>query len=85
MKYKILLETKARKQFLDLPTSIQQRIQDAIDDLSENPRAPGIKKLSGTDGYRVRQGDYRILFAINDMAKEIHILTIGHRREVYRR
>ncbi len=84
MKYKILLETRARREFLDLPDKVRRRIQEGIDDLATNPRPPGVKKLAGIDGYRLRRGDYRILFTINDGAKEIRIYRIGHRRDIYR-
>ena len=84
MKYKILLETRARREYLELPDKDRLRIQEGIDDLATNPRPPGAKKLSGIDGYRLRKGDYRILFTINDRSKEVRIYRIGHRREIYR-
>ena len=84
MTYKVFLETRARKEFLGLPTQIQDRLREAIDDLAQDPRPPGVKKLSGIEGYRLRKGDYRVLFTIDDKAKEIRIYRIGHRREIYR-
>ncbi len=84
MSYKIFLETRARREFLELSSQIQTRLKEAIDDLTNNPRPPGVKKLSGVDGYRLRKGDYRILFTIDDKAKEVRIYRIGHRREIYR-
>ena len=84
MKYKILLETLARREYVELPDKVRLRIQEGIDDLETNPRPPGAKKLSGIDGYRLRKGDYRILFTINDRSKEVRIYRIGHRREIYR-
>ena len=84
MKYKILLETRARREYVELPDKVRLRIQEGIDDLETNPRPPGAKKLSGIDGYRLRKGDYRILFTINDRSKEVRIYRIGHRREIYR-
>jgi mRNA interferase RelE/StbE len=84
MKYKILLETRARREYLELPDKDRLHIQEGIDDLATNPRPPGAKKLSGIDGYRLRKGDYRILFTINDRSKEVRIYRIGHRREIYR-
>jgi mRNA interferase RelE/StbE len=82
--YKVFLETRARKEFLSLPAQVQERLREAIDDLAQNPRPPGVKKLGGIEGYRLRKGDYRILFTIDDKAKEIRIYRIGHRREIYR-
>ena len=82
--HQIFLETRARRDLLDLPKEMQIRITEVIDDLSLNPRPIGAKKLSGVEGYRVRKGDYRILYTIDDKAKKITIYRIGHRREIYR-
>lgn len=82
--YTISIETRARRELLDLPKDIQIRMTEVIDDLSLNPRPPGAKKLSGVDGYRVRKGDYRILYTIDDKKKKVVIYRIGHRREIYR-
>jgi mRNA interferase RelE/StbE len=53
--------------------------------LAHSPRPPGNEKLSGQDRYRIRQGDYRIVYAIDDEARIVEIVKIGHRREVYRK
>ena len=82
--YKIFLETRARGEFLELPKQIQARLRESIDDLATDPRPPGVKKLSGVKGYRLRKGRYRVLFTIDDKAKEIRIFRIDHRREIYR-
>lgn len=84
MIYKVFLETRARKEFLGLPTQIQDRLREAIDDLGQNPRPPGVKKLAGIEGYRLRKGTYRVLFTVDDKVKEVRIYRIGHRREIYR-
>ena len=84
MPYSVELETRARREFLDLPKEIQRRLSDLIEDLAKNPRPSGAKKLTGTDGYRVRKGDYRILYLIEDASNKVRIYRIGHRREVYR-
>jgi mRNA interferase RelE/StbE len=53
--------------------------------LSAEPRPPGCEKLSGhADRYRVRQGDYRIVYAVDDIAQVVLVVKVGHRREVYR-
>lgn len=68
-----------------LPRRDQQRIASRIDALSKNPRPPGNEKLRGEDQlYRVRQGDYRVIYTIKDAELLVLIITIGHRREVYR-
>lgn len=84
MAYRVELETSARRELLGLPPDIQQRVADILDDLSRNPRPPGAKKLTGRSGYRVRTGDYRVLYTIHDKLKAVQIYRIGHRREVYR-
>lgn len=84
MPYRVELESRARKELLDLSREVQERISDIIDSLAVNPRPPGAKKLTGQEGYRVRKGDYRILFTVDDKATLVRIYRIGHRREVYR-
>ncbi len=85
MNYKVELETRARREFLRLPADIQERISDAIDDLQTNPRPPGAKRLVGQEGYRIRKGDYRILYTVDDKAQLVRVYRVAHRREVYRR
>lgn len=84
MTYRIEFETRARKEFLDLDRELQTRIFPVIDDLAKNPHPPGAKKLSGVAGYRVRKGDYRILYSIDDEKFLVRVYRIGHRREVCR-
>jgi mRNA interferase RelE/StbE len=82
--YRIELETRARREFLALPREVQDRLAEAVDDLQSNPRPPGAKRLSGSPGYRIRQGDDRILYTIDDDARLVRIYRVGHRREIYR-
>jgi mRNA interferase RelE/StbE len=83
--YKVELETRARREYRDLPTQARERVSDAIDDLQVDPRPPGCKKLVAGNGFRVRTGDYRILYTADDNLHLVRIYRIGHRREVYRR
>jgi len=83
--YRIELETRGRREYRDLPDRIRDLIADAIDDLQADPRPPGCRKLVGENGYRVRTGDYRILYAIDDASRLVRIYRIGHRSKVYRR
>ena len=85
MTYRIELETRARREYRDLPNRIRDLIADVIDDLQADPRPPGCRKLVGEDGYRVRTGDYRVLYAIDDASRLVRIYRIGHRSAVYRR
>ncbi|MEG3436184.1 type II toxin-antitoxin system RelE/ParE family toxin [Pannus brasiliensis CCIBt3594] len=83
--YSIEFSRKARKQFKALPELVRDRLIPKIDSLTENPRPSDCKALQGTKGlYRVRVGDYRILYSIEDRRLFILIVEIGHRREIYR-
>ena len=52
--------------------------------LAEDPRPPGSERLSGHDRYQLRQGDYRVVYAVDDEERIVEIFKVGHRREVYR-
>ena len=83
--YSILLTRTAAKELEGVPTKDRQRIVRRIEALAENPRPAGAEKLSGDDKYRIRQGDYRILYEIEDTQLVVTVVRIGNRREVYRR
>lgn len=84
-RYEIRLSRRATKALAALERRDQQRIRAAIELLAENPRPPACIALVGEDGvYRVRVGDYRIVYEVVDDALLIHVVRIGHRREVYR-
>ena len=86
MSYIIELRPAARRDLNDLPRDILPRISRKIDSLAGNPRPPGVEKLSGSeDSYRVRVGDYRILYEIRDKALLVVVVRIRHRREAYRK
>jgi mRNA interferase RelE/StbE len=82
--YKLVLKQSAAKELEDLPGQERRRIVDRIKDLADDPRPPGCEKLSGRERYRIRQGDYRVLYEINDPDRLVTLVKIGHRREVYR-
>jgi len=64
----------------------RERIRQRIERLADNPRPAGSKKLKGAhDRYRIRQGDYRILYSIEDAIRVVAIVHVGHRKDVYRR
>lgn len=62
----------------------RQRVVERISALADQPRPRGCRKLSGEDGYRIRQGDVRIVYTIDDSARIVRVLKVAHRREVYR-
>ena len=63
----------------------RQRIAQRISSLADNPRPPGCQKLSGRERYRIRQGNYRILYTIEDSQLVVFIIRVVHRKEVYRK
>jgi mRNA interferase RelE/StbE len=83
--YEIRLHPQAARAFQRLQKPIRNRIAAAIDALADDPRSPGTAKLAGRDDYRIRVGDYRIVFAVDDDERLVLIGRIAHRREVYRR
>jgi mRNA interferase RelE/StbE len=84
MPYIIVVENRAQKEFVKLPDEAKLPIQKAISSLEFNPRSPAVKKLAGTrDGYRLRSGDYRVLFVLGDRQKIITVYRIRHRKDAY--
>lgn len=81
--YRVVLQPRARKEFLDLPTAIARKVHDAIQSLQAEPRPRQSVKLSSIEGYRLRVGDYRILYEIDDSENTITVYRIKHRREAY--
>jgi mRNA interferase RelE/StbE len=84
MPYQIVVKRSAEKELQALPAKLRERIAARLLALEENPRPSGVKKLQGEESYRIRIGDYRVLYTIDDRARVIAIYAVGHRREVYR-
>ncbi|HEY4187645.1 MAG TPA: type II toxin-antitoxin system RelE/ParE family toxin [Polyangia bacterium] len=83
--YRVRTSPDADKQLARLDGSIRVRIAQKIDALAENPRPPGCKKLKGDHNlWRVRAGDYRIVFSIHEDVLLVVVIRIAHRRDVYR-
>ena len=82
--YRLEIKRSAAKEISDLRKTDCQRVIAKIQVLSNNPRPNGCEKLSGAEKYRIRQGDYRILYEIDDTTKLVTIVKVGNRREVYR-
>lgn len=86
MSYHIEFSPAAVRQLRKLDGAARRRIKTAIEFLSADPRPPGAKKLVGGDGeWRVRTGDYRIIYEVRDDVLLVLVLAVGHRREIYRR
>ncbi|MCF7854542.1 MAG: type II toxin-antitoxin system RelE/ParE family toxin [Candidatus Pacebacteria bacterium] len=82
--YSIVFKKIVWKDFKKIPKRDTERILAAIRTLAQNPRPPQAKKLSGQERYRLRQGNYRILYEIKDEKLVICVVKVGHRRDVYR-
>ncbi len=82
-KYKVEIKKSAVKEIEKLPKRDLQAVLEKIGSLSENPRQAGCKKLSSQEKYRVRCGDYRILYSIEDVVLIVYVVKIGHRKDVY--
>jgi mRNA interferase RelE/StbE len=83
--YSIEFKPSAVRQFSKLPESVQTRLARKVDSLAKNPRPRGVKKLSGgEDLYRIRFGEYRVIYQIRDDVLLVLVVKIGARREVYR-
>lgn len=82
--YKLLIKPSAVKELEAIPKEDRQRIVRRIEGLSADPKPPGSEKLSGEDKYRVRQGDYRVIYFVSNERREVIVFKIGHRRDVYR-
>ncbi len=83
--YRVLVSRRVRKQLSRIDRSNQLRIRAALDLLATEPRPPKCVALSGVEStYRVRVGDYRILYSIHDEIRVIAVIRVGHRREAYR-
>ena len=82
--YEVRLHPEAIKAYKGLHGPIRDRIREAIDKLATVPRPSGVVKLAGSDDYRIRVGDYRLVYAVDDRSRLITVARIGQRREVYR-
>ena len=83
MSYEVLILRRAQKELANLPKADYERVRDAVAALAENPRPAGCKKLVGREGWRIRSGDYRAIYEIDDVQQKITVLHIGHRRDIY--
>jgi mRNA interferase RelE/StbE len=84
MRFQVILPKSVQKELNRLPDEIADRILARLAGLEGNPRPPDVKKLKGRDAWRIRVGDYRVIYEIHDRIFQIIIITIGHRREIYR-
>ena len=84
MTYSVKLKKSAEKELDSLPEKIRDKIVSVLLALKDHPFPPGIKKLHGREGYRIRVGNYRILYTVDKSAREIEIYSVAGRKDVYR-
>lgn len=84
MPYTVKLKRSAEKELENLPAGIHDKIIKILLSLKENPFPRHSKKLHGREGWRLRVGDYRILYIIHESEKNIEVVSVAHRKEVYR-
>ena len=84
-RYEIRLKRSAVKQLEDISAKADRRkVVARIQSLADDPRPPGCEKLTGREWFRIRQGWYRVLYSVDDGARVVLVVKIGHRRDVYR-
>ncbi len=84
MSYRILFHPSAHKELSRLPNDVYARVRKKILALSDNPRPDNSRKLVGSRDWRVRVGTWRVVYRIDDDAREVTVTVVAHRREVYR-
>jgi mRNA interferase RelE/StbE len=84
MRYTVIVPHSVQKQLDRLPDEIAERILRRLTGLETQPLPPDVKKLKGRDAWRIRVGDYRVIYEIHDRALQVIVITVGQRREVYR-
>lgn len=86
MTYEVLVAPAAARQLRKLDHQARRRVQAAVELLAQDPRPPGARELAGGEGdWRVRTGDYRIIYEIQDRVLVVLVVAVGHRRDIYNR
>ena len=84
MIYKLFILHKAQKQLAKLPADDYKKLKKIIAGLARNPRPTGTKKLKGRNAWRIRQGNYRVIYEIQDNILTITVIALGHRKDIYK-
>jgi mRNA interferase RelE/StbE len=82
--YRIEIKKSALKELSQIPPPYNKKIVEAIDELALNPRPVGYKKLKGSEAYRIRVADYRIVYTVEDVILLIEVQRVRHRKDVYK-
>ncbi len=84
MSYSLFILRRAQRELAELPANFFAHTRDAIRALAQDPRPPGCLKLTAREGWRIRAGDYRVIYEIDDKLCTVTVLHVGHLRDVYR-
>lgn len=84
--YHLTIRRSAKKELSSFPAHVVKRIVDRLEGLKKDPRPSGSKKLKGTsnDLWRIRVGDYRVVYTVYDEQKEVEVISMGHRKDIYK-
>jgi len=86
MSYRVEIKKSAQKEIAELPKRSRRRVMSAIGALADEPRPQGVRKLAGAENaYRIRVGDYRIVYEIARLPLTVFVVRVGHRKDIYRR
>ena len=84
MSYSLSILRRAQKELAQISRGDYERVVEAIRELVNNPRPNGCRKLAGREGWRIRVGDFRVIYEVDDGQRSVTVLHVGNRRDVYR-
>jgi mRNA interferase RelE/StbE len=84
MRYTLIVQRSAEREWHGLPPETEARVTAALQQLSDEPRPHGVRKLVHGGGFRLRVGNYRVLYTVDDATREVIVYAVRHRREAYR-
>jgi mRNA interferase RelE/StbE len=83
-KYTVVISKTAQKQLDNLPDLVAEMLWTEMQALGDNPRSSGCKKLKGyANAYRIRKGDYRVIYEVRDKVLVVEVIAVGHRKNIY--
>ena len=82
--YRVDLRRRVLRDLENLPEKDRVSLLRALEKLEQDPRSPGVEKIKGTELWRIRQGDYRAVYSIDDLGAIVTVVRIGHRKDIYR-
>ena len=83
-KYTVVIKKSVQKLLRKMTDELADKLENKMLTLEDNPRPIGYKKLKGRNAFRIREGDYRIIYEINDMQIIVTVVNVGHRKNIYR-